>query len=314
MSSSRKPILLAVFALLGAGLYFIFNGGVGDIGPTPPKPTPTNKADTRAPTDDPSPSFDLVCHTADTGGDERTRELAISWLDTQARERNTLSSEQTTWLLDTLHAGGHPEWKPGYRQWFYNSAFNALHRSEASQPLTRLLAGLAEKDPDPILRLYALQHIGTQRANGRLSGPLALEIHELLRRLLGTDPATSGTVIDLLATWDGEGNSSDPASRARAAAMAEDRALATDVRITALHTAGPESLAPARRLAVDTTQPVLLRKAAIACIGRHGTESDFADLKKLSSESSRLAQAAEPALSTIRHRISNPGAPEPIPF
>ena len=314
MKPSRLPVLLAVFALLGIGLYLAFNGGAGDTRPTSPNPAPTNLTDAGAPTDDPSPSLDLVRHTADTGGDKRTRELAIAWLDTQAREGNTLSSEQTTWLLDTLHAGGHPDWDPGYRQWFYNSAFNALHRSEASQPLTRLLAGLAEKDPDPILRLYALQHIGTQRANGRLSGPLALEIHELLRRLLGTDPATSGTVIDLLATWDGEGNSSDPASRARAAAMAEDRSLATDVRITALHTAGPESLAPARRLAVDTSEPVLLRKAAIACIGRHGGEADFADLKKLSGESSRLAQAADPALTAIQQRLSHPHAPEPIPF
>jgi hypothetical protein len=314
MKPSRKPILLAVFVLLGAGLYFVFNDGVGDIGPTPPKPTPTNKADTRAPTGDPTPSFDLVCHTAETGGDERTRELAIVWLDTQAREGRPLTTEQTTWLIDTLQSGGHPDWKPGYRQWFYNSAFNALHRSEAPQPLTRLLAQLAEKDPDPILRLYALQHLGTQRADGRLTDPLASEIHTLLHGLLKADPATAGTVIDLLATWDGEENSADPEVRARAAAMAEDKSLATDVRVTALHAAGPDSLAPARLLAVDTTQPVLLRKAAIACIGRHGGEVDFANLKKLSGESSRLAQAADPAQATIRQRLSHSHAPEPIRF
>ena len=314
MKPSRLPILLAVFVLLGAGLYFVFNGGAGDTRPTPPNPEPTNKADTRAPTDDPSPSFELVRHTAETGGDERTRELAIVWLDTQAREGHSLTTEQVTWLLHALEAGGHPDWKPGYRQWFHNSAFNALHRSEDPQPLTRLLAQLAEKDPDPILRLYALQHIGTQRANGRLTGPSAGEIHSLLRGLLGTDPATAGTVIDLLATWDGEENPADPEVRARAAAMAEDKSLATDVRVTALHTAGPDSLAPARRLAVDTTQPVILRKAAIACIGRHGGEADFADLKKLSGESSRLSQAANPALTAIRQRISNPDAPAPIPF
>jgi hypothetical protein len=71
--------------------------------------------------------------------------------------------------------------------------------------------------------------------------------------------------------------------------MAEDLSLPMDVRITALHAAGPESLSAARRLAPAADQLVLLRKAAIACIGRHGSESDFADLKKLSGESSRLA-------------------------
>jgi hypothetical protein len=41
---------------------------------------------------------------------------------------------------------------------------------------------------------------------------------------------------------------------------------------------------------------------------------DFANLKKLSGESSRLAQAADPAQATIRQRLSHSHAPEPIRF
>lgn len=260
------------------------------------------------------PSFELARHTVDTGGDERSRQLAIEWLDTRAREGQPLSYDQATWLLDTLGAGGHPTWESGYRQWFYNSAFNALHQSEEPQLLTRLLAQLAEKDPDRTVRLYALQHIGTQRLAGRLSGVAAIEIHALLQKLLDTDPAIGGTVIELLTGWEGERAPNDPAACQRAVAMVEDTTLGIDVRITAIHAAGSEALPAARRLSTAPDQPVLLRKAAIACIGRHGSEVDTATLKKLSQESSRLAQAADPALAAIRHRLSPPNAQEPTPL
>ena len=314
MTHSRKWFVLAGLALLPAALYLAYRSRVGDTASTSPEQSPILSHPAQ-PTlgEDPAPSFDLTRHTADTGGDERSRQLAIKWLDTRAREGQALGEDQASWLLDTLHAGGHPDWEPGCRQWFYNSAFNALHQSEDPQPLTRLLARLAEKDTDPTIRLYALQHIGNQRADGRLTGPAASDTHRL-ESLLARDPATAGTVIELLAGWDGEGAPKDPATRQRAAAMAEDRTLAVDVRITAIHAAGPEALPAARRLSTAANQPVLLRKAAIACIGRHGSESDFSDLEKLSAESTRLAQSADPARLAIQQRISRAAAPATIPF
>ncbi len=84
--------------------------------------------------------------------------------------------------------------------------------------------------------------------------------------------------------------------------------------ITALHAADAHALAAARDLAADLSQPVLLRKAAIALIGQHGGENDIASLETYAGENFRLAQAADPARTAIQHRLANPDAPKPVPF
>ena len=56
----------------------------------------------------------------------------------------------------------------------------------------------------------------------------------------------------------------------------------------------------------------MLRKAAIAVIGRHGSSADLASLETIRSESARLAQAAEPAIARLRDRPDGRG--EPIPY
>jgi hypothetical protein len=66
-------------------------------------------------------------------------------------------------------------------------------------------------------------------------------------------------------------------------------------------------------IVVDATQPMLVRKASIACIGKFGVPSDTEILQQLATENFRIAQAAKPALEAITDRESN-NSPQVMPF
>lgn len=66
----------------------------------------------------------------------------------------------------------------------------------------------------------------------------------------------------------------------------------------------------ARSLAGDRNQPVILRKAALNLIGRHGEARDLGVLRLCSRESARLAQAGEPAVRSLNDRLA--GIPQPV--
>lgn len=264
---------------------------------------------------DPEPSHEVLRYVVDTGGDKRTREVALVWLDEQARLGQPLHPAQETALLAMLRKNGHPSWDGEYRLWIFNSAFNVLQLTGDPEPLTHLLQNLALHDPHRTMRLYALQHIGLMRSSTRLTGAPAAEIHTTLEQLAtAPESEVAGTAIALLAAWQGPQAPADPEVLAQAAHIAADADRAVDVRITALHAADAQALPTARQLAGDAAQHVLLRKAAIACIGRHGNEADFPVLEKLTQENSRLAQATDPALRAIRHRLTNPQTPALVPF
>ena len=283
-----------------------------------PSPSASRSADHAYPgidLADPAASFETLRYVADTGGDESTRAQAIVWLDQQTRTMQPMTPRQEAWMLDMLRSGGHPQWAKDYKFWLFNSAFNTLHPGPRQEDLTRLLAHLAVHDPEQTMRLYALQHLEVQRTNGRLTGPLADEVHAILLQIAAApDGQEAGLAIRFLAEWNGTDSPAQPDVISQALALAAADSRAVDVRVTALHAAGPAALPLARTLAADGGQPILLRKAAIACIGHHGSESDTADLRKLSAESSRLAQAADPAVHSIRHRTSRPNAPALVPF
>jgi hypothetical protein len=165
------------------------------------------------------------------------------------------------------------------------------------------------------MRLYALQHIGLQRDGGNLTDSLAEEVMQDLEALAAApDGEVAGTAIALLAEWGGSDRPVDFDVLDRAVEIAAADTRPVDVRVTALHAAQARALPLARELSEDSSQPVLVRKAAIACIGRHGVEADCSNLEKLGGQNSRLAQAADPAVQAIRKRLSDPDAPAPIPF
>jgi hypothetical protein len=259
--------------------------------------------------EDPSVSFETLRYTADKGGNDNTRAQAIVWLDQQTRTMQPLSPTQKSWMLEMLHTGGHPQWEKEYKFWLFNSALNTLHPGPNQEDLTCLLKHLAANDPDKTMRLYALQHIGLQRTTGRLAGEPARDMYAFLKEQLVRDPETAGTVIQLLVSWGDAGNATDFDVIARAVEIAAAPSRPVDVRVTALHASGVAALSLARKLAPDTSQPMVVRKASIALIGNYGAESDMADLNKLSAENFRLAQAAEPASQAIRQRNTKPDGP-----
>lgn len=281
----------------------------------------------------PSPAADLspgVPHEPDlslatlrqvvaSGGCPLTREAAIAWLDRHARQRSPLPAEAQTALLELLRDGrGHSDWTSGYRQHLFNSACNALRANpsgESAEALADILHAHATGHPDRVLRLYALQHIDSLRKSGRLEGPLAAEIHATLQHIAASPESNiAGTAIHLLAGWDGPANDAPPAVLELAAHTAADRSRPVDVRVSAIHTAGPAALETARSIAADTTEPVILRKAAIGLIGHGGTSADLDTLRSLRAESSRIAQAADPAIHHLQSRLLNPAKPAPVPY
>lgn len=268
---------------------------------------------------EPESSLDTVLDVIATGGCKLTREAAIAWLDQQARQRQPLASEASSVLLDMLRrAEGHPHWSPGYRQHIFNSACNALRANppaETPAALARILLAHATSHPDRILRLYALQHIDSLRKSGHLESPLAGEIHATLQQIAAAPESNiAGTAIHLLAEWDGPAAAAPPAILKLAAHTAADRSRPVDVRVSAIHTAGPAALDTARTIAADPTEPVILRKAAIARIGHDGISADLDTLRTLRAESSRLAQAADPAIHHLQSRLRNPAKPAPVPY
>lgn len=265
--------------------------------------------------DDPQPSYLILRHAVETGGTERTRELAVAWLDCQTRRQLPLGAEQESWLLVRLAAKGHASWDPEFRFLFFNSAFNVLHLGSRQEELARLLAKLALESPEKTMRLYALQHIGVQRSIGHLTGPLADEVRATLHAL-AAQPASpvAGSALANLILWEGPETASCQTVVDLALKLAAEPACEVDVRVTALHTAGAAALPLARRLAADATQAVQLRKAAIARIGQHGEAADRVLLESLIAENFRIAQAAGPALRSMQQRLSKPQDATLIPF
>jgi hypothetical protein len=257
----------------------------------------------------------MLRYVADRGGDQHQRKFAIDWLAEQARLRLAPKADQETWLLSVLEKGGHPDWDIETQLWTFNDSFSYLHLGKEHERLTAILQDLALKHPHPTMRLYALQHIDIQRSIGNLTGPIAEKTHEMLHQLAQeTDGEVAGTALVSLVNWEGPETPPSEALVKLANQLAGDTARTVDVRVTAMHAVGHQTLELARTLATDLSQPIHVRKAAIACIGHHGSEADTSSLKQLAQENFRIAQAAEPALKTILTRTANTNATEPIPF
>lgn len=302
----------------GVGAYLLWpdretadpNAGQGLVAPSRPTgPRPDLR--------EPAENFATFQHVLLTGGCEITRPVAIAWLDRQARENTVLPKTESARVMAMMVEGGHASWKAAYRQHLFNSALNVLHRCHLGEALTVQLLHLSQHDPDRTIRLYALQHLGVQRRAGHLAdGPLADRVLASLREMAAASrEEVSGYAIDLLASWDGTADGEPgPAVRDLALATAADASRPVDIRVTALHAAGSGSLALARTLAGQTKEHIMLRKAAIACIGKHGTDADFPALEGLRDESARLAQAAAPALAKLHQRQAASPTTSLVPY
>lgn len=128
------------------------------------------------------------------------------------------------------------------------------------EALTRQLVKLANDAPEKTMRLYALQHIASQRNLGHLVGPLADEVKAVLAKLASQpDSVVAGSALSFLITWEGAETPADSQLIALALKLASDKSCAVDVRVSSLQAAREHSLSLARRIASDKEQPVLLR-------------------------------------------------------
>lgn len=281
---------------------------------------PLEHASTDGTPRNPEESINTLRGLVERDGDDRTREAAIAWLDTSARGSGITDEVDKSFLLSMLETRGNAAWPAGYRRHLFNSTFNALRQGGNEPRLHRILVDMAVGEPDKTLRLYSIQHIGMERAVGRFDEAMAAEVHKLLVKFAAElDGEVAGLSVALLANWDDR--SGMPPSLPdqedilqTALTIAADRGNTLDNRVTAIHAAGPAVLPLARKIAVDDSEPLFVRKAAIALIGMHGEASDFAILEQTRGENFRLAQAAEPALKAIRHRIEHPAPRLAIPF
>ena len=302
-SNIRKPVLLiAVGLLLFAGVAFILK-------PQGKHETPIIKSEDpfiNFNADEPIASYQMLRYVAERGGNEHQRKFAIEWLDEQARLRIAPKPDQETWLLSVIEKGGHPDWDIETQLWIFNNAFNYLNLGKEHEALTKQLLNLALEHPHKTMRLYAMQHIALHRSSGNLTGQIADETQAILQQLAQTNESeVAGSALVALVNWDGETTKPSEKLIQLANQLAGDNARSVDIRVTAMHAVSHHTLTLARTLATDLTQPVQVRKAAIACIGQYGSESDTEALKQIAEENFRIAQAAEPALQNIRKSKSH---------
>ncbi len=286
---------------------------------------PGGSISTKAPASQPSPpkenvaaqpkprGFDQVLAVLAKSGTPLEVEQAIIFLDTTARLRKGMTDAQHTALVAALERGTPAAMVEGAWSHLFNSACNALAtgRPAPDEDLLSLLEHVAAADPRPILRLYALQHIGCHYAAAAPESRRRLRA--LVQRMLA-DPSsqTAGTALVLWRSWEKTAGPGEITSFDLSRAIAADPGRPVDVRVAALHAVGddPGVLELARALALNRAQPMILRKAALNLIGRHGVREDLETLRLCSREGSRLAQAGDPAARSLQDRLA--GRPQPV--
>lgn len=254
------------------------------------------------------PQTDIEVITSGRAGEAHGR--AIEAADRIAREHGALDAAAASRLLDYISGPRPAALSEADWQHLVNSSLNALRTNPAKPAQARLagiLSTMARSHADPVLRLYALQHISfwySQEPDRSKKKHLITLLSELSR---GGDEAGTATMVisDLQRAGKLPTGKKDTVDITRASMrLLADGKASTDVRITSLHTLTDrqvsEVLPEARRIAEDRNELIILRKAAIFAIGRLGNPVDDSDrLKGLSKEHHRLAQAANPALEQL---------------
>ena len=299
-----------VSALIVTGGAAVLAGVWWLVRPPAPPVAPVVAVTARPAASDP---FSQTLAVLTSGGDPAAVGAAVEFLDTTARLGKALDDERQAALLAALNRNTPKGMGEGEWAHLFNSACNALAAGSTvpDKALVALLERTAADDPRLVMRLYALQHLGLRYA--ACESPEQERIRTLVRGILA-DPQSpvAGTALVLCRLWETPDQPGQIPSLETARALAADPSRPVDVRVTALHAAGddPGVLPLARTLAADSTQPVILRKSALYLIGRHGTTEDLALLRRCGGESSRLAQAGEPAARSLEDRLA--GRPRPV--
>jgi hypothetical protein len=191
-----------------------------------------------------------------------------------------------------------------------NELLNLLRCQPEGVPgLADLLIHIVSSDPDPVLRMYALQHLAMWIPNEPAVKNRVAMI-DLLKRLANTpgDELAGSAVLFLndqaQLPRSNDALVSDEMIERAALRLVNDKLSRPDVRITALHACAARRMqdaAPtARIIATDPTLMIPLRKAAIYTLGELGNIEDRELLESLASSNPKLAAATAPALKKIQ--------------
>lgn len=193
-----------------------------------------------------------------------------------------------------------------------NEILNFLRSQPGAVPgLSDLLLNMASKDPDPVMRMYALQHIALWIPSEPDEENKNLMIAYLEMLAVNTNDPLAGSAVLFLNDLDHSKNLPKPIDSAAlieeaAMNLVATRTASPDVRICALHTCAERGLTAAsvesRTIAQDETLMVPLRKAAIYTLGEVGVPEDVEFLEALAASNGLLETSTTPAIKRIKTR------------
>jgi hypothetical protein len=193
-----------------------------------------------------------------------------------------------------------------------NEILNFLRSQPGAVPgLADLLLNMASKDPDPVMRMYALQHIALWIPSEPDGDKKNLMIAYLEKLAVNTKDPLAGSAVLFLNDLDHSKSLPKSINSAKlideaAMNLVTTRAASPDVRICALHTCAERGLTAAsvesRTIAQDETLMVPLRKAAIYTLGEVGVLHDIVLLEALAGSNPLLEASTGPAIKRIKMR------------
>lgn len=238
--------------------------------------------------------------------------VALDLISECIRLRLVLTPSDRDTMLRFLSESKPTEIASGQWQERVNEILNFLRAQPGEVPgLANLLVQMSSENPDPVLRMYALQHISLWIPKEPVESNKADMIAYLEKLAAKDEDPLAGSAILFLNDLDQRKVLPD---RIDASEVIEDAALRLiasksakpDVRICALHTSAERKLHGAiissRAIAGDSSLMIPLRKAAIYTIGEVGTVEDIALLEALAVSNHVLAAATKPAMESIQAR------------
>lgn len=241
-------------------------------------------------------------------GEEHAQAFAqlMDWIKSQ----HVLTPEDGDALLAYLAQPQPPTLKSGEWEERVNEILNLLRAQPGGVPgLADLMLHMAERDANPVLRMYALQHIALWIPDETVAEKREAMIHYLHQLLARPNDPLAGSALLFLTDLEHAGHiprsaETDAQFQAAAVRLVTDPATRPDVRISVLHACVDRKqsaiLPTARAIAADETQMIPLRKAAIHSIGSMGGMEDLSSLEDMLHDKGELKVAIAAAIKNLQ--------------
>lgn len=334
MNSRHKAIIVVSITITAASVFLAFRhfdtAFLHFEKPTSSSPHPLSAHGTHRPSDvalSPPPVIPLsdaerATALITTSSEEHrlAQDLIMGW----KREGRILSAADQETLLNFLRSGQPDGTTSGEWEERVNEILNLLRSQPGGVPkLAETMVQMAKNDVNPVLRMYALQHIAMWIPHEPSPASREAMVDFLRQIAASADHPLAGSAVLFLSDI---GSTSvlpidvpgDKGIGATALRIATDARARPEVRISALHTcvdqgkaADPalrasmlknraEIVATAHAIASDTSLMIPLRKAAIHTIGQFGTQEDRKALADLQQQDPILTAATKPAMKSLQ--------------